>query len=249
MPSVAGIQSPLDPPAGYVVDYDNPQRQAVPASYYVAGFGTFFSVMFMAQRLYTKICLSGGLQADDYVLMLAFVTSMVAMGITVHMFASGVGGVHGWEITMDQFAQWSVDVYVAAPFYMLCGSFSKVALLIFYLRLTPQRWFRNTVWVIMAIIGSYTIAIVLPLIFACKPIAKAWDIRITEGECLNTPGLYYATAISNIASDVVLFLLPLPILIKLQIPVQQKIGLFIIFSIGSMLVLSIAVTQALRNRS
>lgn len=135
---------------------------------------------------------------------------------------------------MDQFAQWAIDVYVAAPLYMLCGSFAKLSLLVFYLRLTPQRWFRYSVWAIMALIVAYTIAIAVPLIFSCKPISKAWDIYMTEGECLNTPILYYATAISNIASDIVLFFLPLPILIKLQIPLQQKVGLFIIFSIGSM---------------
>ncbi|PKS12463.1 hypothetical protein jhhlp_000669, partial [Lomentospora prolificans] len=248
MPVINGVTTPLEAPEGWVVDFDNPTRQAVPEAFYVSGFGLFFSIAFMAQRMYTKIFLSGGLQVDDYLLIIAFVTAMVAMGLSIHMFASGIGGVHGWEISTDQFAQWTVDVYISAPFYMLCGSFAKLSLLVFYLRLTPQRWFRHLVWAFMAIIGAYTIAIFMPLVFSCRPISKAWDIYMTEGKCINTPILYHATAISNITSDIVLFFLPLPILIKLQIPMQQKIGLFIIFSMASMTVVTSIIRLALLPR-
>ncbi|CCF37596.1 hypothetical protein CH063_08889, partial [Colletotrichum higginsianum] len=65
MPVVNGVITVLQPPDGYVVDFDNPQRQAVPEVYYVAGFGTFLSLLLMAQRLYTKAFLVGRLQWDD----------------------------------------------------------------------------------------------------------------------------------------------------------------------------------------
>lgn len=65
MPIINGVVTLLPAPEGYIVDFANPQRAAVPDSYYVAGFGLFFSVLLMLQRLYTKIFLSGGLQADD----------------------------------------------------------------------------------------------------------------------------------------------------------------------------------------
>lgn len=65
MPVVNGVVTVLPPPEGYVVNFDNPQRQAVPEAYYVAGFGTLLSLLLMAQRLYTKAFLIGRLQWDD----------------------------------------------------------------------------------------------------------------------------------------------------------------------------------------
>ncbi|SPO06289.1 related to integral membrane protein [Cephalotrichum gorgonifer] len=220
MPVVHGVETPLEPPAGYVVDFDNPQRKAMPDSYYIAGFGMTFGLLLMWQRMYTKMYLGRGLEADD------------------DMFVAGAGGTHGWEMTMHQYEGFTLDMFLSSVLFLLCGSLAKTSLLIFYLRLTPHKWFRFTVWSIIAVVSAYTIGITLALIFMCNPIPKAWDIYITEGHCLNRADLYFATAVSNIASDVVLFLLPLPILVRLQVPMQQKIGLFVIFTIGSMTVVT-----------
>jgi hypothetical protein len=65
MPVVDGVVTVMEAPEGYVVDFDNPQRRALPLAYWVAGVGTFLSVLFMAQRLYTKMFLTGGLKLDD----------------------------------------------------------------------------------------------------------------------------------------------------------------------------------------
>lgn len=91
MPGVVnGVVTPLEAPEGWVVNFDNPVRQAVPAAFWVSGFGLFFSITFMAQRMYTKIFLSGGLQVDDWLLIVAFATAMSAMGITIRKFAPRV---------------------------------------------------------------------------------------------------------------------------------------------------------------
>ena len=69
MAVVQGVMVALPPPKGYVVDFEHPQRQGVPDAYWVAGVGMFLSLVFMAQRIYTKVFLSGGLRVDDGMLM------------------------------------------------------------------------------------------------------------------------------------------------------------------------------------
>ncbi|KAM0243311.1 hypothetical protein ACHAPO_000156, partial [Fusarium lateritium] len=130
------------------------------------------------------------------------------------------------------------DVYVAAIIYVVCGSLAKIALLIFYLRLSPQRWFKIAVYSSMFFISGYTIGLFFAVMFACHPINKNWDITVTGGSCVNQPVLYFATAAVNIASDVILFVLPLPMVFKLQLPFKQKIGLMGIFTIGSLTVIT-----------
>ncbi|KAK1689650.1 integral membrane protein [Colletotrichum godetiae] len=245
MPVVNGVITALPPPEGYVVNFDGPHRQAVPEAYYVAGFGTLLSILLMAQRLYTKAFLIGRLQWDDVFLLLAWFTSIATIGLCVHMFAYGSGGVHGWEISIEKYKIYMMDVFLAAAIYTLCGSFAKVSLLIFYFRLSPQRWFKRAVWISLAIIAGYSSGIFFALVFACDPIAMSWDVTITEGTCINRPSLYIATAVANIISDLILFALPLPIVVKLQIPRRQKIGLFFIFAVGSLTVVTSIVRVSL----
>jgi hypothetical protein len=102
------------------------------------------------------------------------------------------------------------------------------------LRLSPQRWFRYSIFATLALIVGYTTGIFFSLIFACDPIARSFDITITTGSCINSAGLYIATAAANIISDVILFILPIPMVITLQVPLKQKIGLMFIFGVGSM---------------
>lgn len=65
MPVVNGVVTVMPAPEGYVIDFDHPQRQGVPEAYWIAGVGGFFAILFMAQRLYTKVFLTGGLMLDD----------------------------------------------------------------------------------------------------------------------------------------------------------------------------------------
>lgn len=81
---------------------------------------------------------------------------------------------------------------------------------------------------------SYTIGIFFSLIFACKPIEKSWDVTITTGSCINRPALYITTAVLGVATDVVLLVLPVPMVLKLQMPVLQKAGLLLMFAVGSL---------------
>lgn len=60
-----GVITVLPAPEGYVVDFDNPQRIAVPEAYYISGITTFLGCLMMAQRLYTKIALVRKFQWDD----------------------------------------------------------------------------------------------------------------------------------------------------------------------------------------
>jgi hypothetical protein len=114
------------------------------------------------------------------------------------------------------------------------GSFAKVSLLIVYLRLSPQTWFKISVSATLLFIAGYTIGMLFALIFACDPISMSYDITVVSGTCINRPSLYIATAVVNIMSDIALFCLPLPFVVKLQVPRRQKLGLVLFFLLGSM---------------
>ena len=71
------------------------------------------------------------------------------------------------------------------------------------------------------------------LFFHCSPVQKAFDPTITTGRCINIAILFIATAVSNIITDVILFLLPIPMVIQLRMGIAQKFGAIVIFGIGT----------------
>ncbi|KAI4671176.1 uncharacterized protein J4E88_009209 [Alternaria novae-zelandiae] len=72
------------------------------------------------------------------------------------------------------------------------------------------------------------------LIISCKPFAKNIDVTITEGQCLNKAALYIATGVLNIITDIMVIILPIPMVLRLQMSRERKIMVIGIFSVGSM---------------
>lgn len=116
---------------------------------------------------------------------------------------------------------------------MLCNGFVKLSLLSFYLHLSPQRWFRVATWTSIVIVAIYTIIITFMMFFNCTPPSKQFDFSVQGGSCIDAAILYMATAVSNIITDVMLFLLPIPMVYQLHMPKIQKLGAIVVFGVGS----------------
>ncbi|KAM0327989.1 hypothetical protein ACHAQA_005388 [Verticillium albo-atrum] len=125
--------------------------------------------------------------------------------------------------------------YIVAPIFITCNGLSKTSLLTLYLRISPQKWFKIIIWTTIAMVASYTVTIAGLLLFGCKPIRTAWDPYVV-GKCVDFPILYIAIAVANITSDVILFVIPIPTIVKLKMPLAQKVGAGIMFGIGSVTV-------------
>ncbi|OLN85657.1 hypothetical protein CCHL11_08307 [Colletotrichum chlorophyti] len=210
--------SVIPAPPGVVVDFDHPRQQKVLEHYLLFGIGGGIAFIALMQRFYTKLFLSKGLQVDD------------------SSIAEGGMCAHAWEMPLSRFERYSVTTYVAAPVFMLCNGFTKLSLLAFYLHLSPQRWFRIAVWAGIVIVSLYTACITLLMLFHCSPIRKSFDFHMVGGTCLDVGVLYMATAVSNIITDVMLFVLPMPMIFNLRMKMIQKIGAALIFGIGSITV-------------
>ena len=117
--------------------------------------------------------------------------------------------------------------------YPVCSFFAKMVLLLFYLRLSPVQWFKWSIYFAMFFLFSTQVAIFFAAIFPCKPVAKAWD-PFLEGTCIDQKPIYQATAITGVISDVFLIAIPIPMVVKLQLPRRQKIGLMLMFMVGAM---------------
>jgi hypothetical protein len=82
------------------------------------------------------------------------------------------------------------------------------------------------------VVVAFWICQVFAICFACIPIQALWDYTILDAKCFPVVDFFYVAAGFNIATDVVLCILPLPTLWGLRLPTGQKIIVCILFSIG-----------------
>lgn len=115
--------------------------------------------------------------------------------------------------------------------YKAAALFAKLSMLFLYLRIFSSYHFRIAAYIVMFICTGTAIGTILPTIFACHPIEKAWTPTM-PGKCIWTPGIWYASSSINIATDVMIIALPIAQIRTLKLPKAQKIGLCLLFSLG-----------------
>ena len=100
-----------------------------------------------------------------------------------------------------------------------------------------MQFWKYVIYVVSSIIVAYTLAIFFSLIFACHPVGRNWDPIPQSWKmdyCIDRMGVYLATALTNTTSDMILILIPIPIIWRLHVPVRQKLGIAAIFGVGCM---------------
>ncbi|OLN89656.1 hypothetical protein CCHL11_10039, partial [Colletotrichum chlorophyti] len=214
-PVTNGTETFLKPPDGYVVKFDHPQQQLVLEHYVLSGIGVPIALLALLQRLYTKIWLSNGFQIDD------------------NSISEGGMCAHAWEMPLTRFERYWLITYIAGPTFVLCNGFSKLSLLILYLQISPQRKFRLAVWTGILFVATATALVASIMVVRCTPVRKGFDIRLDEGSCIDADILYMGNSVANIITDIILFVLPIPMVCSLRMGFGHKMAIMAIFSLGS----------------
>ena len=71
-------------------------------------------------------------------------------------------------------------------------------------------------------------------IFICTPVAYFWDRTIAKGHCVNLLAFWFSNASFNIVTDLMICVLPVPVLRSLQLPRKQKVMLIAVFVVGGL---------------
>lgn len=95
-----------------------------------------------------------------------------------------------------------------------------------------DRTLRRNAMVMIGVVACQAGGNVFACIFQCSPISKVWDLTLTSGKCFNVNAFYLANAAVNIFTDVLTYILPVPLVMNLQVPRNQKIGVGVMLCLG-----------------
>lgn len=85
----------------------------------------------------------------------------------------------------------------------------------------------------MFISAGFGIGSILSAGFQCIPLSMLWEIGVS-GKCFDVVWFYFANSAINIVTDMIIYLMPIPTLWKLQLPVVQRIGLCAVLGLGGL---------------
>lgn len=105
--------------------------------------------------------------------------------------------------------------------WALANTFVKFSILHLYVCLFPLPRFHLAAYITMALTTVYIVFIIISSFTICYPFSYFWD-RSQKGHCRNQIALYTADAIFNLILDVIVVLLPMPMLWGLQMAREES---------------------------
>ncbi|KAF4807117.1 Satratoxin biosynthesis SC1 cluster protein 4 [Colletotrichum siamense] len=194
---------------------------------------TFIAGTTVGLRIFTRFSVTRTpLNTDDYLIVISLLFAISTIVVLFQQVEVGLAH-HMWDILWDVYNVHNTGWTIAATIvYALSISFSKLSILFLYLRLSPQVWFRRGVFFLIGLVVSYSIVYVLINIFGCTPIRAGWDLNIVEKTCVDKFSIYLSLSIANIAMDVLILLLPIPVVVPLQMARRQKFSIILLFGTG-----------------
>ncbi|KAI2623474.1 hypothetical protein GGS26DRAFT_219028 [Hypomontagnella submonticulosa] len=182
-------------------------------------------------RIYTRSCMLKQFGADDYLILVAWALAL-ATGISQCLNTLNGLGKHVWDLGGEvERKNYLKGFYVSITLYQSGLFFIKMAFLTQYYRVLAIKTMRKTFTAAMIIIGCWSLSQIFIGIFICDPISGFWDQSPTS-TCIPNYPQWYINAAGNIATDIAIFVLPLPTLRHLHLPKAQRLVLIGIFSLG-----------------
>ncbi|EUC41054.1 hypothetical protein COCMIDRAFT_107175 [Bipolaris oryzae ATCC 44560] len=142
---------------------------------------------------------------------------------------------HVWDIPVSKFVPTSKIAMAAKVVFTAAATFTRLSLHCFYYRLVSDSgklWFR---WLVHFNV-FYTISIFVSFtciaIFFCIPISNYWKLGAPPETCLDEGSVTLIVGIINCVADLLTTVTPIPLVLGLQMPLYQRLGVAFFFGMG-----------------
>ncbi|KAF3940645.1 hypothetical protein ABW19_dt0200267 [Dactylella cylindrospora] len=214
-------------------NYINPDRQGDFMAPIIIVM-TVICAIVVALRLYVRAFILKAFKADDWLIIFAFIT---AVGVSVTCILSEPAGVglHAWDLTSEQAKQVHIWSFATQLTFTWSVSLTKISILLFYLRFCTTRSFKWWIYGSMIFLAAWVTAWTFLVTFQCVPVQAYWrpGPPHKSDKCIliqNEMHLLHGS--TNLVTDVLVLLLPIPTILKLQMPTRQKFSLIAVFTLG-----------------
>ncbi|MCJ1254201.1 hypothetical protein MMC24_002015 [Lignoscripta atroalba] len=246
MASSTALVPALPPPPGETSNFVNPpslwKENVIAQSVCLSIAATVFFL-----RTYVRLGIKRQWSLEDYMCSLSF-AGLVSYSALSSTMMNKHGGSHGWNVTQSDANQLLFYFNIVAIVYGPIIFFTKFSILLLYIRVfSPRRWSGLYVMIRLYIIISFLFyfSITIVKIFECTPRPRIWD-RSVPGTCINLSILLNVSGAFNTISDVLILIIPVNAVWNLNLSTKKKVGVCLVFTVGSVAPIFSAIGFAVR---
>ncbi|KAL4883316.1 hypothetical protein BJY04DRAFT_216616 [Aspergillus karnatakaensis] len=219
-------------------NYDNPPTRGH-AVLVVTIICLSLSTIITLLRVWTRLRITRTAGLDDVLIVFGLVFG-IGMGVVLCIATEQYGwDRHIWDIPLELLPAVSKLNLSFQILFSLSCSITKLSLLWFCKRLlivgTKGVYSRYNIAMIVAmvVVALSCILFLFFSLFHCRPIHAYWDLEPQyPHHCLNDGAIVFSASTINIITDVVVTILPMPLIWKLKLPVRQRLAVISIFGLG-----------------
>ncbi|EGU75207.1 hypothetical protein FOXB_14253 [Fusarium oxysporum f. sp. conglutinans Fo5176] len=128
-------------------------------------------------------------------------------------------------------------LWICELLYASSIAFCKLSILCFYWRVFQYTSIRYAIIILLIAVSIWITIRTFMVIFHCVPIRAYWDKSIQGAKCpFNEANFFFATILIHTTMDCVILILPVIEVMKMTLPLSQKLAVVGLFTSGTILV-------------
>ncbi|KAJ2897394.1 hypothetical protein MKZ38_004695 [Zalerion maritima] len=203
---------------------------------------TSIALLTVIARLYTRFKIIKNAGIEEYLICISMAASIGFMVVVMYQIKYGLG-IPFAEIPPENLMKFFQCLWATIPVYNFALLFVKLSIVCQYLRIFRLSLVQKLCKAMLGVLIVYGCWTVFGSIFMCVPVQFFWGEG--EGTCMDKLAFWFSNAALNIATDILIFAIPIPLIKSLQIANKQKIALMAVFAFGAF----VCVTSIIRLKS
>ena len=115
---------------------------------------------------------------------------------------------------------------------MIAVTTIRVSIVLLYIHIFRIRHFLHVCYSVVAFNVLFFMTTILAQCLICRPLSYRWDYTIEGGSCGDEKALSLYIAIVNLLQDVIVVVLPMPVLWSMRLARARKVALSCIMGLG-----------------
>ena len=233
-PGVNASQIPFGaPPPGIIPNFVNPPT-LVEGLIAASTTTLILALLLLSARLYSTTRITHSIGSDDYIAIASFVLSLAYTSINIEN--RGIAR-HNWDLPLSDFTLKSM-IFFFVSFFLgtLAGLFADLSILLLLLRIfSVNKRFKIAVYAGIAwTVLLHVIAILVDSIMCAPWPGESFNSPAVQVRCVRSDLWLLVSAVLEVLFDIYVFILPLPVIWRLQMGAKRKAGISMIFMTASM---------------
>ncbi|RDW86502.1 uncharacterized protein DSM5745_03144 [Aspergillus mulundensis] len=173
---------------------------------------------------------------DDWTVLLATLFNIAVCTLAIQMVGVGLGR-HAVLLPQENLALFHIFLWAAYIVFIIGATIAKASALLFYARVFTQTHsrLRYCLWTLHALNVAWLLGTLFAVVFMCLPVSKVWH-RDIPGHCRSPSAIWLGSGISGVFIDVLILVLPIPIVWGLQMKPCRKFLAVLVIILGHLVV-------------